>query len=95
MVAGMAAYTLKNIPDTLRSRLQAEADRSFRSINQEILYRLQRSFDADDARMTSVHAKWVHEALNSGRAKPLTDTEIDAAVDRGMKRAKARKQAAA
>jgi hypothetical protein len=91
----MADYNLKNIPDQLRARIQTEADRSFRSVQQEILFRLQRSFDADDARMTSLHAKWVYEALNSGDARPLSDAEIDAAINRGMKRAKARKQAAA
>ena len=90
----MADYNLKNIPDQLRARLQAEADRSFRSVQQEILHRLERSFDSDDARMTSVHARWVYEALNSGEAKPLTDADLDAAVSRGIKRAKNRKQTA-
>ena len=91
----MADYNLKNIPGALRARIQTEADRSFRSVQQEILFRLQRSFDADDARMTSLHAKWVYEALTSGDAKSLGDAVIDAAVKRGVKRARARKQAAA
>lgn len=91
----MPDYTVKNIPESLRARLSAEAERSFRSINQEILYRLERSFNADDARMTALHAKWVHEALNSGPARPLTDADIDAAIDRGVKRARMRKRAAA
>lgn len=91
----MADMTVKKMPDDLHARLQAEAERSFRSVNQEIIHRLQRSFDADEARMTSLHARWVHEALNSGDASPLTEAEIDAAIDRGSKRAKSRKHAVA
>jgi hypothetical protein len=91
----MAEYTLKNVPEPLRSRLESEADKSFRSVDQEILFRLQRSFDADDAKMSAIHAKWIYEALNSGEVKPLTDAELDGAFDRGLKRAKTRKQAAA
>jgi hypothetical protein len=44
--------------------------------------------------MSAIHAKWIYEALNSGEAAPLTDTELDGAFDRGLKRAKKRKQAA-
>jgi len=88
----MAAITLKNVPEPLRSKLESEAQRSFRSIDQEILFRLQRSFDADDSRMTALHAKWIYDALNSGEAAPLKDADIDSAFARGLKRAKKRKQ---
>jgi plasmid stability protein len=91
----MSDYTVKNIPEELRARLEAEAERSFRSMNQEILFRLQRTFDADDARITSLHAKWIYQALASGRTKKLTVAELDAAIDRGIKQAKSRKRAAA
>jgi hypothetical protein len=91
----MADYTLKNVPEPLRSKLESEAKRSFRSVDQEILFRLQRSFDADDTRMSALHAKWIYDALNSGESTPLTDTELDAAFNRGLERAKARKQTAA
>ena len=90
----MADYTLKNVPEPLRSKLESEAERSFRSVDQEILFRLQRSFDADDTKMSAIHAKWIYEALNSGEAVPSTDAELDAAFDRGLARAKKRKQAA-
>ena len=91
----MSDYTVKNMPEVLRARLEGEAERSFRSMNQEIVYRLQRSFDADDARMSSLHAKWIYEALSSGPAKKLTDADLDDAIDSGVKRAKSRKRAAA
>jgi hypothetical protein len=91
----MADYTLKNVPEPLRSKLESEAQRSFRGVDQEILFRLQRSFDADDTRMTALHAKWIYDALNSGEATPLTETELDAAFNRGLARAKKHKQTAA
>lgn len=91
----MADYTLKNVPEPLRSRLESEAERSFRSVDQEILFRLQRSFDAEDAKMSAVHAKWIFEALNSGEAVPFSQSELDAAFNRGLERARKRRQTAA
>jgi hypothetical protein len=91
----MADYTLKNVPEPLRSKLESEAHRSFRSVDQEILFRLQRSFDADETRMSAIHAKWIFDALNSGEAAPLTDDALDAAFDRGRKRARKRTRTSA
>jgi hypothetical protein len=87
----MAEYTLKNIPAEIYHRAQSAAENSFRSLNQEIIYRLHRSFDAEDARTTALHAKWVMEALASGATKPLKMQELDAAFTRGTKRAAARR----
>lgn len=39
----MPSYTLKDIPEPLYERIKASADRSRRSINAEILQRLERS----------------------------------------------------
>jgi len=89
----MAEYTLKNIPEEIYQRAQAAAENSLRSLNQEIIFRLRRSFDAEDARTTALHARWVMEALESGPAKPLKPTDLDAAFARGTKRAAARKAA--
>lgn len=89
----MAEYTLKNIPEEIYQRAQTAAERSLRSLNQEIIFRLGKSFDAEDARVSALHAKWVMEALESGAAKPLKMTDLDAAFRRGTKRAVARKAA--
>ena len=89
----MAEYTLKNIPEDIYRRTQAAAETGFRSLNQEILHRLQRSFDADDARLSAVHAKWVLAALESGPPQPLKMAEMDAAFERGIGRAKTRRTA--
>jgi hypothetical protein len=91
----MPDYTLKNIPADLYSRLQAAAVEDFRSLNHEILSRLSRSFDAQDARMSALHARWVHEALASGDATSLKPGELDAAFERGIAKAKVRKQSRA
>jgi hypothetical protein len=88
----MPDYTLKNIPADLYHRLAAAAAEDFRSVNQEILSRLSRSFDAQDAKMAALHGRWVHEALASGEAVPLTPRELDAAFERGVARAKAGKK---
>ncbi len=91
----MPDYTLKNIPADLYHRLQAAAEAEFRSLNQEMLARLSRSFDAEDAKMSALHARWLHEALASGEPTPLKSQEVDAAFERGLARAKARKQSKA
>ena len=86
----MAEYTLKGIPPELHERLKGAATENFRSINQEVLSRLSRSFDADDARMSALHARWVHEALASGKATPLTKGELDRAFEAGLATARKR-----
>ena len=87
----MPDLPLRNIPLEKYGRLQASAAEHFRSLNQEVLARLSRSFDAEEARMSALHARWVHEALASGNATPLKGDEIDRAFARGIARAKTRK----
>ena len=91
----MPDLPLRNIPLELYSRLQASAAEHFRSLNQEVVARLNRSFDAEDAKMSALHARWVHEALTSGPPTPLRSAELDRAFARGVARAKARKSAKA
>jgi hypothetical protein len=90
----MPSYTLKEIPADIYEKTLTAAEEGCRSVNQEIIYRLKRSFDAEDARMTALHARWVAEALESGPARPLDWAALDAAAARGVARAKARKAAA-
>jgi D-alanine-D-alanine ligase-like ATP-grasp enzyme len=40
---------VKGISDEVRERLQASADRNFRSLNQEALARIQFSFEIEDS----------------------------------------------
>ncbi len=87
----MAEYTLKNIPEEIYHRAQSAAESSLRSLNQEIIFRLRRSFDSEDARTAALHAKWVMEALKSGPAKPFRVADMDAAFQKSVRRAKARR----
>jgi plasmid stability protein len=91
----MPDLPLRNIPADLYRRLQSAATEHFRSVNQEAQARLSRSFDAEDAKMTALHARWVHEALISGTSTPLKPAELDRAFARGIARAKNRKTAKA
>jgi hypothetical protein len=87
----MAEYTLKNIPQDIYQRAQAAAESNFRSLNQEIIYRLSRSFDAEEARVSALHAKWVMEAFESGPPKALTTKNLDDAFAAGLRKAAKRK----
>ena len=91
----MPDLQLRNIPPELYSRLQSAAEANFRSLNQEVQARLSRSFDAEEAKMSALHSRWVHEALTSGDSTPLKPEEIDQAFARGLARAKRRKGAKA
>ena len=91
----MPDLPLRNIPVDLYSRLQSAAAEHFRSLNQEVQSRLNRSFDAEDAKMASLHARWVHEALSSGNSTPIKPADLEQAFARGLAKAKNRKTAKA
>jgi plasmid stability protein len=81
------SIVLKNVPDDLRAQLEQEAAANFRTLDEEALARLQRSFDLE--LNTERDQRWIDEALASGPATPLTRGEFDAAYERAMKRFKA------
>ena len=58
-----ATIQLKDTSPTLYERLRASAKHNFRSVDQEALSRLERSFALEDALATRTHQKWVDEAL--------------------------------
>jgi hypothetical protein len=81
------SIVLKDIPDDLRGQLEQEASANFRTLDQEALARLQRSFDLD--LNTARDQQWIDEALASGPATPLTQAEMDQVRDRVLGRNKA------
>jgi hypothetical protein len=83
----MSSIMLKDISDDLRAQLEQEAAANFRTLDQEALARLQRSFDLD--LNTSRDQQWIDEALASGPATPLTQAEMDQVRDRVLGRNKA------
>jgi hypothetical protein len=54
---------VKGLSDEVRERLQASADRNFRSLNQEALARIQFSFEIEDSLRSKQFQKLVDEGL--------------------------------
>ena len=81
----MASITIKGIPKELHEQLKREAEANFRSLNQEVLARVERTFEIDAALNTKRDQKWIDEALASGPATPLTKKEMEAIRDRVLK----------
>jgi hypothetical protein len=81
----MASITIKDIPQELHGQLKREADANFRSLNQEVLARIQRTFEIDAALDTKRDQQWIDEALASGPAKALSEREMHAIRDRVLK----------
>jgi hypothetical protein len=82
------AYTLKNIPEDLLEMARRSARANFRSLQQEILYRVQSSFDAEQAAVAKLHQAWVDEGLQSGPARPLDRARLRGAIARGLRKAR-------
>jgi hypothetical protein len=73
----MASITIKDLPGDLHGQLKREAEANFRSLNQEVLARVARTFEIDAALNTKRDQKWIDEALASGPATPLRKKELD------------------
>ena len=83
--SGMASITIKDIPGDLHGQLKREAEANFRSLNQEVLARIERTFEIDAALNSRRDQKWIDEALASGPATPLTRRGMEAIRDRVLK----------
>ena len=79
MVPHMASITLKELPVELHAQLKREAAANYRSLNQEAMARIQRSFDLDDRFTTETVNRMIQEAVESGPEKPLTRADFDGA----------------
>ncbi len=81
----MASITIKGIPEDIHGQLKREAEANFRSLNQEVLARVARSFEIDAALNTKRDQRWIDEAMASGAATPLTNKEMDAIFKKTLK----------
>ncbi len=81
----MASITIKDMPAALHGQLKREAEANFRSLNQEVLARLERTFEIDAALNTKRDQRWIEEALACGPTTPLTEKEMDAIRKRILK----------
>jgi plasmid stability protein len=75
----MATITLKDIPDDLYAQLKVEAEANFRSLTQEALARIERSFLWDDQLSAATVNRLIQQALESGPEEPLSRTKFEAA----------------
>ena len=75
---GMASITLKDIPVELHAQLKNEAAANFRSITQEAMSRIERTFQIDAALNTKRDQRWIDEAMASGPETPLSKKEMEA-----------------
>lgn len=92
MVFRMATITLKDIPDDLHAQLKAEAEANLRSLNQEAIIRIQRSFDVADQFSTAAVNLLIDEAIASGPEQEFTPEQIRQRLD--VTRTKTRRQIA-
>ena len=75
----MASITLKGIPQDLHAQLKREAAANFRSLSQEALARIQRSFDLEERLSAPTVDRLIQEAFDSGPEEALTREKFDAA----------------
>jgi plasmid stability protein len=75
----MASITLTDIPEDLHAQLKREATANFRSLSQEVLARIQRSFDLDERLSAPTVDRLIQDALDSGPEESLTRQKFDAA----------------
>jgi plasmid stability protein len=81
----MASITLKNIPMELHGQLKNEAAANFRSVTQEAMSRLERTFQIDAVLTTKRDQQWINDAIASGPQTPLNKKEMDAIRDRVLR----------
>jgi plasmid stability protein len=75
----MASLTLKAVPQDLHAQLKSEAAASFRSLDQEAIARIQRSFELEERHSAPAVERLINEAVASGPEEPLMRTKFDAA----------------
>ena len=80
----MPGITFKHIPPELHAQLKAEAN--FRSLQQEALYRLERSFATDDQLSTAHVNRLLDESLASGPEEAFSWAKFDAAIAQARRR---------
>jgi plasmid stability protein len=90
MVSDMASITLKDLPDDLHAQLKSEAEANLRSINQEAIIRIQRSFDVQDQFSTLAVNKLIEEAMASGPAQPFTEKQLASRFEQVRQKTRAR-----
>lgn len=76
----MASITLKDIPEDLHARLKREGEANFRSMAQEVLARLERTFAMEDRMSTQTVDQLIDESLASGPEAKFSRSKFDNAI---------------
>ena len=76
----MASITLKDIPGHLHAQLKNEAEANFRSLRQEALARIERSFAFEEHLSTERVNRLIDESLASGAEEKFSRAKFDAAI---------------
>jgi plasmid stability protein len=77
----MASITLKEIPPELHAQLKAEGAANFRSMQQEALARIERSFALDDQLSTEPVNRLIDDSIASGPEEDFSWDKFDAAIN--------------
>ena len=78
----MPAITLKNIPEDLYAKIKKSAEMNFRSINSEILFRLQSSISQQKPEVNNLLSQ-IHAINRRIKIPILDDALIDLAKNEG------------
>lgn len=78
----MATLTIKGIPEPLLNRLRRSAEQHRRSLNSEVLYRLERSIESSAVEPAAVLAR-IRKLRESAPLPPLTDDLLRQATEEG------------
>ena len=89
----MAKITLEDIPAELHAQLKAEGEANFRTLQQEALARIERSFAMDDQLSTAQVNRLIDESLASGPEEEFSWDKFDAAIAQARKKHAAKAKA--
>ena len=89
----MASLTLKDIPEDVHAQLKAEADANHRSLHQEALARIERSFAFEDQMSTATVNQLIADSVASGPEEAFSRAKFDAAVEFARKQFAAKDKA--
>ena len=89
----MATITLKDIPEDLHALLKAEADANFRSLTQEALARIDRSFAFDEQLSAETVNRLMDESIASGPEDKFSRAKFEVAIQSARKKFAARRKA--
>jgi plasmid stability protein len=81
----MADITLKDLPVDLHAQLKSEAAAHFRSLEEEAMARIQRSFELEQRLNATAVNRLIDEAITSGPEELLNREKFDAARQKARK----------